>query len=385
MLDYRIEILNFRSYNLFEKLKALSEKNFNMLIRADALPEIGIGHVMRCLSLAQAINNNKNKTVFVTNISSSFLEDRLISEGIEVHYLPENLDQLTDIQETIKIVQKLQKEWVIVDGYHFNGEYQKQLKKAGLKVLFFDDYGHCDYYYADIILNQNLGANKNLYLNRKNYTQLLLGTNYTLLRKEFWQWREWQRGINPVAKKILVTLGGSDPDNFTLKVIKALYSLSILPNLEIDDIPLIREELEVIVIVGGSNPHFQELSSFCQSLDFNITLKRNVTNISELMAWADLAIAAGGSTNWELAFMGLPSIIITIADNQKEIAEKLGQMGLTISLGWHEEVTVEMIAEAIAKLKESPEQRYQMSKQGRKLIDGYGSSRVLEKMGLINH
>jgi spore coat polysaccharide biosynthesis predicted glycosyltransferase SpsG len=110
-----------------------------------------------------------------------------------------------------------------------------------------------------------------------------------------------------------------------------------------------------------------------------------ISYISELMAWADMAIAAGGSTNWELAFMGLPSIILTLADNQREIAGNLGKMGLTINLGWHEDVTIEMIKDAIAKLRESPEQRYQMSKQGRKLIDGYGSIRVLEKMALINH
>ncbi len=341
-----------------------------ILIRADASPEIGTGHIMRCLALAQNLQHQHIKPVFVCVNLPPQLATRLTSENIDFILINEDVASSNDAQTTIKLSRKYQCNCIIVDGYQFDYEYQKRLKQVGLKVLFFDDYGHCKHYCADLILNQNLGANESLYLNRESYTQLLLGTNYTLLRKEFWQWRKWQRYINPLAKKILVTLGGADPDNITFKVLQALS--------------LFKQELEIIVIVGASNPNYEQLSSFCKSLNLNITLKKNVTSMPELMAWADIAVAAGGSTNWELAFMGLPSIILTIADNQQEIAHKLGEMGLTISLGWHENVTVEMIKDAIAKFRESPEQRYQMSKQGRKLIDGYGSSRVLEKMGLIN-
>jgi len=133
-------------------------------------------------------------------------------------------------------------------------------------------------------------------------------------------------------------MGGSDRDNVTLKVIQALFlifdsSQLCLEKFDPPQPPLVRGELEVVVIVGGSNPHFDSLKTYCDTLLLNITLKQNVEDMPKLMAWADMAICAGGSTNWELAFMGLPAIIITIADNQREIAQNLAQMGLIISLG----------------------------------------------------
>ncbi len=352
----------------------------NILFRADASLNIGTGHLMRCLALAQTMLNQKYNPILLTNISSSFLDQRLVNEDIKVIYLPENIDNFTDIQETIKTAKNNNSPWVIVDGYQFNSEYQKCLKEAGLKVLFFDDYGHCNYYYADLILNQNLGADESLYKNRESYTQLLLGNHYTLLRKEFLSWQQWQRIIKPLATKILITLGGSDPDNVTLKVIKSLKLIFDPPQPPLKRGEFDRKELEIIVILGGSNPHFNLLKSYCDTLNLNIKLKQNIINMPELMAWADLAIAAGGSTNWELLFMGLPSIIITIADNQIDIAKKLNKMGLIINLGWHEDGTIEIIKNAILRLINSPIKRQEMSQKGRKLIDGYGSMRILEKM-----
>lgn len=347
----------------------------NILIRADASLIIGTGHLMRCLALAQTLIQNNYQPILLTNISSNFLESRLINEGIKIIYLLENIDRFTDIKETIKMAKNVNSQWVIVDGYQFDSTYQKQLKEAGLKVLFFDDYGHCNYYYADLILNQNLGASESLYPNRESYTQLLLGNDYTLLRKEFLQWQKWQREIKSIAKKILITLGGSDPDNVTLKIIKGLALILDFPQR-----PLTIESLEIIVIVGGSNPHFNLLKFYCERLDLNIKIKQNMTNMTELMAWADLAIAAGGSTNWELLFMGLPSIIITIANNQIDIAKKLDEMGLIINLGWHQNVNIEMIKNAILQVSNSAKTRQKMSKQGRQLIDGYGSLRIVERI-----
>ena len=100
----------------------------------------------------------------------------------------------------------------------------------------------------------------------------------------------------------------------------------------------------------------------------------------EWMAWADLAIAAGGSTNWELAFMGLPSVIITVAENQSAIAQQLGKMGVTISLGWYQQLTVNQLTTAILSLLSAQQKRQQMSEKGRQLVDGLGSQRIIEKM-----
>ncbi|MEA5479322.1 UDP-2,4-diacetamido-2,4,6-trideoxy-beta-L-altropyranose hydrolase [Pseudanabaena galeata UHCC 0370] len=335
----------------------------NLIIRADASATIGTGHIMRCIALAQAWQDQGGKVVFLLAHKPSVLENKLRSQGIEVSYLSVEAGSDEDAYQTVDFIRQFAAQWVVVDGYHFGTEYQKIIKDSGTRLLFIDDFGHADHYYADLVLNQNISANQKLYINREPYTKLLLGTEYTLLRREFWQWRDWQREVNPIASKILITLGGSDPDNVTLKVIQALNLLN-------------KDKLETIVVIGGSNPHYECLQKEVADASLAISLQRNVSNMPELMAWADLAIAAGGSTNWELAFMGLPSLVITIADNQQAIAVELDRQGVIINLGWHQDVTIEQISLVLRELIGDRHKREDMSKKGRKLVDGNGASRV---------
>jgi spore coat polysaccharide biosynthesis predicted glycosyltransferase SpsG len=165
----------------------------------------------------------------------------------------------------------------------------------------------------------------------------------------------------------LVTLGGADPDNVTLKVIQALQEATV-------------EELEAVVVVGGSNPHYKKLLAAVEKPEVSIELRKNVTNMPELMAWADVAIAAGGSTTWELAFMGLPSLLIVLAENQKAICQKLGKMGITLSLGEYRQQSLNNLTRSIWGLLPALEQRQQMSKKGRTLVDSLGSQRVVQLM-----
>ncbi|NBD17450.1 MAG: UDP-2,4-diacetamido-2,4,6-trideoxy-beta-L-altropyranose hydrolase [Cyanobacteria bacterium] len=345
----------------------ITPTQLNFLFRVEASIAIGSGHIMRCLALAQAWQNLGGNAIFAVATDIGKLQTRLETEGITIHQLSVTSGSREDGEAVIALAQKLGVSWVVVDGYQFGRNYQQQLKATGLKVLFIDDYGHAEHYSADLVLNQNLGANENLYPHRDNQTQLLLGTKYALLRREFWQWRNWKREISPTACKVLVTLGGADPDNVTLKVMQALSAME-------------REGLETVVIVGGSNPHYDQLQGVAQASPVSMTLKQNVTNMPEWMAWADLAIAAGGSTNWELAFMGLPSVIITVADNQSAIAQQLGKMGITISLGWYQQLTVHQLTTAVSELLSAQKQRQQMSEKGRQLVDGLGSQRVIEMM-----
>ena len=319
---------------------------------------------MRCLALAQTWQKVGLESFFVVSTELGEWQNRLRQEGISIHPLSASAGSSEDRVETIALAKHLGAAWLVVDNYHFDAQYQQQVKAAGLKLLFIDDYGHAEHYYADIVLNQNICADESLYLHRESYTQLLLGCRYVLLRQEFLQWQKWQRKIPGVAKKILVTLGGGDPDNVTFKVIKALQQIEL-------------QGLESIVIVGGSNPHYKQLQAAVQKSLAPISLKQNVANMPELMAWADIAIAAGGSTNWELAFMGLPSIIIVLAENQRKIAEELFRLGLAIGLGWHQDVSVEIIKRKLVHLLASLEQRYKMSQKGKDLVDGLGSNRVL--------
>ena len=335
-----------------------------LIMRTDASSQIGAGHLMRCLALAQAWKMNGGEAVFILNIEAVSLEMRLKAEGFTIFYLPRHLTSVEDAQETAKLAQELNSQWLVIDGYHFDAEYQKAIKDCGLKLLFIDDYGHAKHYYADIILNQNISADENLYINKSPCTKLLIGTDYTLLRREFWQWQKWKRINPPIAKKILVTMGGSDPDNVTLKVIGALQYLEC-------------NQIEVVVIVGGINPHYEQLELASQTSQFPIRLEKNVTNMPKLMAWADLAVTAGGSTCWELAFMGLPSLILVLAENQRAIAHQLHDLGVYINLGHHQHISITEIASAIDNLITSATLRSEMTQSSQKFVDGKGSQRVL--------
>lgn len=334
-----------------------------LLVRVDASTQIGTGHVMRCLGLAQAWQDAGGQVIFVTAMEAPTLKPRLNAEGMEVIHLPIQIGSAEDAEETAKLTRKVDANWVVVDGYNFSAKYQEIIKEFELKLLFIDDYGHAKQYHADIVLNQNIHACEALYKNREPYTKLLLGTSYSLLRREFWHWQGWQRSLPLIAKKLLVTLGGADPDNVTLKVIQGLQRVEV-------------EGLEAVVVVGASNPHYEPLRSASQKSRFPIHLKRNVTNMPELMAWADVAIAAAGSTSWELAFMGLPSIVLILADNQRDTAEKLGKLNVIFNLGWHQNISEVEIAQAINKLLLAKQTRMEITRHGQELVDGYGTARI---------
>ena len=333
-----------------------------LIIRADASISVGTGHVMRCLALAQAWQDKGGDAIFVLTNKSSALENRLISEGMQVVYLLVETGSQEDANQTVDFAQKFNAQWIVLDGYHFGAKYQKAIKNFGVKLLVFDDYGHAEHYYADLVLNQNIAHNEHLYRSREAYTQLLLGTQYALLRREFWQWQDWERAINLIARKLLVTFGGSDPHNVTLKVIQALEWLN-------------RDDLEVTVVIGGSNPYYEILQKEVADSSLAISLQQNVGNMPELMAWADLAIASGGVTCWELAFMGLPSLLILLAKNQEAGIDKIDGLS-TKNLGLFSGLSPQKFAKELSNIISNPIIRTKMSQQGKALVDGLGALRT---------
>ena len=225
-----------------------------LLIRADASVSIGTGHIMRMIALGQAWQAQGGEAHFFCAEITPALEQRLASEGFHLSRIHSPLGSQEDLSETILLISETlqadgQNARVVLDGYHFGAEYQLGIKAAGFKLLVVDDYGHADFYHADWVLNQNISACEELYAKRSPATKLLLGPKFAMLRKEFLAYKSWQRETAPVAKKILVTLGGSDPDNVTLKVIQALIDL----------------DLHVKVVIGGSNPHLREIENFLHS------------------------------------------------------------------------------------------------------------------------
>ena len=340
--------------------------NKPLIIRADANAHIGTGHLMRCLALAQTWKDCGGEVAFITTCQSTALLQRLSDEGFQIVTVEQSYPDLADWETTSQVLIEHPDAWVVLDGYHFGESYQQRVKEAGHRLLVIDDMAHLEHYYADIVLNQNLHAEQ-LHYCCEPYTQLLLGTQYVLLRREFLKWQSWQREIPKVARKLLVTLGGGDPDNVTLKVIRALEQVDV-------------DELEAVVVVGASNPHFRELQSAICNLRSAIRLVQNVTNMPGLMAWADVAVSAGGSTCWEMAFMGLCSLILVTAENQRAVAAGLHERGVAVSLGWWEKVRDQEVAELLASLTEDATKSAEMSQLGRQLIDGQGLKRILAVM-----
>lgn len=335
----------------------------NLLIRVDANTRMGTGHVMRCLALAQAWQDAGGITHFVCAEIPDRLAARLVAEGMVLHHLNETPGSRADSEQTTALARQIGADWVVEDGYHFDADYQRAIKEAGLRLLVIDDYGQAGHYSADVVLNQNIYADESIYISREPTTQLLLGTNYVLLRREFWFWRNWHRMIPDMARNILITMGGSDPDNQTLRVAKAIQ--------QIKDI-----DLSVIVVVGSGNPHLRTLRESIVNSQY-IRLIHDATNMSELMAWADIAISSGGSTCWELCFLGTPSLLISIAENQRKIAQGLASVGAAIDLGWHEKLETHAIANSLTKAIYSTEIRKKLSENGQKLVNNAGISLVL--------
>lgn len=336
-----------------------------LVVRADANVSMGTGHLMRCLALAQAWQVQGKRVIFITACNNDSLCRRLTDENFEVVSLPASYPDPVDKDITLSRLTNASSAWVALDGYHLDTTYQRYLKAAGHRLLVIDDTAHLNEYCTDILLNQNINADQLTY-SLPPTAHCLLGLRYALLRREFWPWRGQPHHISQTVRRILVTLGGSDPDNQTLKVMQALQRLAF-------------DGLEVVVVVGGSNPHLSQLKAVAAASSLNFRLVHNVRNMPDLMAWADVTISAGGSTCWELAFMGLPQVIIVLADNQRGMAQSLSETGLALNLGWFEQVTEADIINALLDLI-NEDGRRQMSRQGQMLVDGRGSHRVLEVM-----
>ena len=343
----------------------------NLLIRADANAQMGTGHLMRCLALAQGWKARVGQAMFITACESEVLRHHLLDEGFQVITLERPYPEPADWEITSQVLAAHLYAWLVLDGYQFDPAYQRKIKEAGHRLMVIDDMAHLDHYCADVVLNQNINAER-LHYSCELDTRLLLGTRYVLLRSEFLAWREWQREIPKVARKVLVTLGGGDPDNQTLKVIRALQQAGV-------------DGLEAVVVVGASNPHFRGLQSIARNSQFSIRLVQNVTNMPEVMAWADMAVSAGGSTCWELAFMGLPTVVLVLAENQQGIAAGLGKAGVVLDLGWYTEASIVQVANTLVALLEDWGLRRQMSQQGRKIVDGGGVERVVEFLWTQSH
>lgn len=278
---------------------------------------------MRCLALAQAWDGPVR---FVSLDPPAWVRERLAREGFA----------LTD-RENFRGA-----DWIVVDGYHFTADY---LRALPARTIYLDDLAAWPEYPVDVVWNPGVCAPDTY-----GETPALLGPDYYPLRHEFH--RVVPRPVPERARRVLVTLGGADPEGYTSTAIQAARGL----------------DCELRVVVGGSNPIRPELAPG--------ELLVGVENMAPVLAWAELAVAAAGVTAYELAFLGIPTVLVTVADNQEPNATGFAAAGAALNLG--RTPPAQALHGALQALVTDRARREGLAQAGRRLVDGQGPRRVTE-------
>ena len=332
-----------------------------LLIRADACMISGTGHVMRMIALAQAyLRGGGSVMILSVNCPDSIVE-RMRSCGISHDFIEASSPgALDDAHLTIEFAQKIGAEWLLVDGYHFDYNYQKYVKGIGLSLLCVDDYNYSGRWCCDVVLNQNLDSEKMMhYVNDQEDAHVMAGANFCLLREEFLK-KVPKKCCRKQIANVLVTLGGTDANNVTKKVLSILNQSC-------------KRFLNIRVLCGASNVHYDDLCSF--KTHHNVVVMRGTTDMEQQYEWADGVISAGGSTCWEWLYYGLPAAIVTLAKNQLPIIQALtNKRKVALSLGDLKDYDAHIISDVESWL-DAPDSILdrELSKT---LIDGFGAERV---------
>jgi len=340
----------------------------DIVSRTDASVNIGTGHVVRCLTLADEIRQEGPDISFICCEGPGNLISYIENRGYKVHRLPGEIDIETDRRLTKEILSKyeIKPDWLIIDHYGIDISYEFSLRENVKMIMVIDDLANREHD-CDLLLDQNYSKNDNRYngLVPENCIQLL-GPEYALLRPQFQRERGNLKKRDSGINRILIFMGGADSKNITSKALRAIHTLS-------------RSDIVIDVVIGNLNPHHDEIKILTSKM-LNTSCHHNVENMAELILTADLCIGAGGTTTWERCCVGLPTITIILAENQKDISESLDKEGAIINLGWYYNVTENNIKEIIEGLIDNPQKMVSMSDKSRRLVDGKGVNRVCDAM-----
>lgn len=350
--------------------------------RVDASVVIGNGHVLRCLTLAKVLQKKGHQCLFICRMHEGYLGDKIAEEGFEVLRLPiRNLikksetqalkhwlgasiqDDVTEIGECIK---ERAIDWVIVDHYAIDHHWEAALKNQPIKIMVIDDLAD-RYHKCDLLLDQNLGRSFQDYAGRvPQNCKLLLGVKFALLRNEFTQMRpvSLARRKNFGLNNILVTLGGVDSQNISIRILNLL------------ELILSNSDCKVNIILGSNAPWINSVIHFISKAKVSTSLLLDVKNMATLMSHSDLIIGAAGTTAWERCCLGIPSISIALAKNQINIQKALIENGVILPVEVDD--LDRQLINAINKLRAHPDQALAMGLRGSKLVDGLGVNRVVD-------
>ena len=306
-------------------------------MRADASNEIGAGHLMRTLALGQMLQDAACEVHFATIAHNSDMIERLKAENFAVHLLDAPFSEGSDAASVAHIARIISASWIVIDGYHFSGTYEKTVKEKvpGTKILAIDDMPRT-HHTADVLLSQNYGAH-NMKFSTEVSTQKLMGLEFLLLRREFKKARSEAQSISKrVTKRLLVTLGGGTPqgDIANLQIARALYDLDT-------------NQLEVVYYAGKMSANKAELE---KCLNPNHCLLDFSDDIAREMSLADFAIVSGGSSMWELMYLGVPFLAVALTEAQKGYIEMLAEHKLCLNLGTYASLEPTYVKRAVTRL-----------------------------------
>lgn len=335
----------------------------NYLFRIDVSPSVGTGHLRRCLTLAQELKEHAAEVFFACRLESFNIEKYVahIAAGWEEYNW-----SLTPEEDARKVVQSCRKyniDSLIIDHYRADETYQKSLYASGVKWLQFD--GAARYpFWADWILNISPAASASKYesLKQRKETRLLLGPRYAPLRREFRKYNNAGHPKSGEVRTILLTFGGGDDRGATIFCLKAIQSLKI--------------NVEKMVLLSSNNPKKEEIIKWCGENRANIKIIVDAEETVPYMASADLAITAGGMTVFELAALGVPAIILQIADNQTPITRAWQQQGYGVDMGHLDQLRREDLQREMMSLVQDNVRRTAMSSAGKSMVDSLGAGRV---------
>jgi UDP-2,4-diacetamido-2,4,6-trideoxy-beta-L-altropyranose hydrolase len=354
-----------------------------VVFRTDSSLAIGTGHLMRCLTLAGELASQGAEVSFVCRDLPGNMNRQAEENGHRLYRLPyekvsqkKNLelteheswlevDKIMDAEQTRAILsgEAAGCDLLVVDHYALDLEWERLQRPLVGSLMVIDDLADRPHD-CDLLLDQNLYEN---YQNRYHRlvgssTRLLLGPVYVLLRDEFREWRGKVKERDGSKGRVLVFFGGADRTNETMQFLQTQPEVN-------------NDKLDYVVVAGKTNPHSEQIEKYCASRP-KIEYHRAVDDMARLMAEADLAVGAGGTSTWERCCMGLPAVTVAVAENQVEVARLSQEMGFAVYLGTPENVTATLIKDTVTDLFNDPEKLKKMSTTGMKLVDGQGVTRV---------
>jgi UDP-2,4-diacetamido-2,4,6-trideoxy-beta-L-altropyranose hydrolase len=359
-----------------------------IVFRTDASIQIGTGHVMRCLTLADELTRQGHECWFICREHPGHLGDLIVSKGHSLTLLPAPVDVPAqqkssasddyarwlgvpwqeDARQTLDAISLLSLDWLVVDHYALDAQWERTLSSAVDKIMVIDDLANRPHECA-LLLDQNLGRVASDYDGLLPAECLrLIGPRYALLRPEFAALRErsLSRRKTPELKRILISLGGVDRTNVTGQVLTALAHSSLPASTELD------------IIMGASAPYLDEVRQQAAKLPFKATVSVNVRDMAERMCLADLSIGAVGSTSWERCCLGLPAILIVLAENQKSAAVALKKSGAVIITDSGVAVRAEL--EQLMKVDFCMISLIKMANLGAAMVDGDGCINIVSEL-----